>query len=578
MDIQFDSNNINLAWTEKSSNINPDLTEHSYKFEQGIYHLHDIFYLAVGYGVANSFMVRGNDSLIIIDTCENIETASQILKDFRKYTDLPISTIIYTHNHLDHIGGVKAYVNKEDVNAGKVKIYAHSTMMDGIRNMAANVGHILNRRSIYSFGLALKKGDDGHINDGIGPEIIIGTPTFIVPTDTFDSVLKLIVSGIRMELYYAPSETDNEIFIYFPDYELVQSADIIMGETYPNIHSIRGTKYRDPTKWWKAIDMIRELQPKYIFPSHGRPIEGKENVMDMLTAYRDAIQFTHDQTIRYMNEGYTPDELVEVLPSLPDNLKNHAWLGEFYGTVKHSVRQIYNGYLGWFIGDPTSLDPLPQRERALKYINTMGGRDNILKIGKESYDNKEYKWAAEILTYLINININDKEAKLLKAKCLKKLGYGCKNINWRNWYLSASQELDGTFDHEFVNNIDGINANDIMAEIPTRLLLNQLCVKLDTSRSNNIHRSYGFYVGDEYYVFNIRSCVVEFCENNNQLVDHTAKINDNIIKKILSNKTNILEQKHNIELGDNTTIYDIEQFFSYFDLEKKYPLLTHPHI
>ena len=55
-------------------------------------------------------------------------------------------------------------------------------------------------------------------------------------------------------------------------------------------------------------------------------------IQNMLTAYRDAIQFVHDQTIRYINKGYTPDELVEVV-KLPPHLANHPWLGDFYGGV-----------------------------------------------------------------------------------------------------------------------------------------------------------------------------------------------------------------------------------------------------
>ena len=64
--------------------------------------------------------------------------------------------------------------------------------------------------------------------------------------------------------------------------------------------------------------------------------------------------------------------------ALPPHLGTHPWLGEFYGTVKHSVRQIYVGYLGWFEGDPWALDPLPPIERAHRYVNLMGGREAVM--------------------------------------------------------------------------------------------------------------------------------------------------------------------------------------------------------
>lgn len=84
--------------------------------------------------------------------------------------------------------------------------------------------------------------------------------------------------------------------------------------------------------------------------------------------YRDGIQFVHDQTIRYMNHGLTPDELANTvkLPPHPDNFK--PWLRQYYGTVKHSVRQIYQGYLRWFDGDPVELDPIPRVESAKRHV------------------------------------------------------------------------------------------------------------------------------------------------------------------------------------------------------------------
>ncbi len=86
----------------------------------------------------------------------------------------------------------------------------------------------------------------------------------------------------------------------------------MQGENFPNLYTIRGTKYRDPVKWFKSIDVMREFPAEFLVPAHGRPIVDYDNVQNMLTAYRDQIQFVHDQTIRYMNIGYTPDQLVEV--------------------------------------------------------------------------------------------------------------------------------------------------------------------------------------------------------------------------------------------------------------------------
>lgn len=578
-------NCINYACTKHAHTVNDQLSNHSVSFKQGIYQVCDIFYLAVGYGIANITMIVGTDGIIIIDTAESYEVAEKVLQDFRKITDKPVKAIIYTHNHLDHIAGVRAFATKEQVTNKEISIFAHAKIMEGVVNNASVVGPIINTRAISTFGLTLETNTTGHINDGLGPRFRAGNSTFIHPTTVFNDKLEVTIAGIKMIMQYAPSETEDEIFIYFPDYNVIQSADIIMGETYPNIYSIRGTANRDPVKWYESIDLMRKLNPDYLIPSHGRPLEGKTNVYNMLTAYRDAIQFTHDQTVRYINKGYTPDELVEVISCLPDNLREHPWLQEYYGTVKHSVRQIYFGYLGWFQGDPTFLDPHSPAVRAENHIKAFGGRENVLKIACDAIDKKDYKWGAEILTYLITYDRKDKTAKCLKAQCLRELGYDTKNTNWRNWYLTSANELNDTINYDLVELTHGCDSDDIIAEIPISIFLKRLCILIDPSKSKNVYTTMGFNIipDNTLYVLEVRYAVVEFHDTNDNIkqIDHCINLSDNTLRKLFLKKITLQQAIHEklITYGHNTNHEAIIKFFDYFDLNiLYYPALTQPHL
>jgi len=577
-------NCCNLACTKNDHKVNESLTEHSKTFKQGIYKIANIFYLAVGYGISNVTFVDGQDGIIVIDTGESYEMAEKIYNDFKKIVDKPIKSIIYTHNHLDHIAGVKAFITKEQVESGQVKIFAHRKIMEGIINNASVVHHIINTRAISSFGLLLETDTFGHINVGIGPKFNVGKATFIYPTDFVDEELQVNSCGINIILKYAPSETDDEIFIYFPDYELVQSADIIMGESYPNLYSIRGTHNRDAIKWYESIDKMRRLKPKYFIPSHGRPLEGEDVIYSMLTAYRDAIQYTHDQAVRYINKGYTPDELVQVVSCLPDNLKQHPWLQEFYGTVKHSVKQIYHGYLGWFEGDPTFLDSIDPKTKAKNYIQAFGGRSKVLSIACTCIDEEDYKWAAEILTYLITWDKTDKIARSLKSSCLKELAYRTKNTNWRNWYLTSAKELDETINYDQAVN-HGCDSRDIINEIPVSTFLKRLCIMLNTELTTNTHVVMQFNIMPENfnYCLEIRYCVVEFHCNSDHVsnIDYSITISNNVIRDIFLKNITLDYAVNNglITFNNNTDINSLRKFFSYFDLEtKQNPSLVLPHL
>lgn len=579
------NNFCNLACTDCDPRVDSNLSKHSETFQQGIYKIADIFYLAVGYGLANVTMIEGTDGIIIIDTGESYQVGEKILTDFRKITNKPVCCIIYTHNHLDHIAGVKAFATKEDVENGKIKIYAHRKIMEGVINNASVVGPIINARAISTFGLALETGITGLVNNAIGPTLQNGLTTFIQPTDFIDDELEINCCGIKMRLVYAPSETDDEIFIYFPDYNLIQSADIIMGESYPNLYSIRGTPNRDAVNWYTSIDKMRKLRAEYLIPSHGRPLQGRNNVHNMLTAYRDAIQYTHDQTIRYINKGYTTDELVSVISCLPENLKDHPWLQEYYGTVKHSVRQIYCGYLGWFQGDPTFLDPIDLKTRAINYVNSFGGTGATLSIACSSIKNEDYKWAAEVLTYLIIINPEDKNARSLKACCLRELGYKCKNTNWRNWYLTSARELDGTINYSLFNKTQGCDSQDIINEMPVSIFLKALCTKLNPELSKKTRMTLCFNILDENhkYFLEIRYSIVEFHDNqdNVEYVDFMINLKSDTLKKIFLKNLSLDDAASNnlLTFDDKTSINILNKFFGYFDItDNNIPFLALPHL
>ena len=400
--------------------------------------------------------------------------------------NLPVRAVVYTHNHSDHIGGVRAFADEARVNAGDTWIIAHETLMETVINNAALVGPILSTRAAYSFGSHLETGPEGAINAGIGPILARGKSTFLAPTHTFKDKWKVTLAGVRFEFHYAPSEADDEIVMVLPDLKVLLSAEVIQGECFANVHTIRGTRYRDPVQWVRSIDMMRNLVEEngvaFMVPAHGRPVAGNANIAELLTAYRDAIAFTHDQAVRFINKGYTPDELAETLPALPPHLAQHAWLGEYYGTVKHSVRQVFSGQLGWFDGDPATLDPVPRAERARRLVALMGGAARVSEEARNALIAGDARWAAELASYLVRIDTGDTAAKQLKADALRALGFASDNINWRNWMLTAARELEGKYDQLPYRGGAGFSSEDILAGLPLESLLEFLAVRVAAER------------------------------------------------------------------------------------------------
>ena len=496
--------------------IHPELAEHTRHFDKKVYKIGENIYSAVGWSLANTIMIVGDEGVIIVDPGVNYETSVESEKALRAFSGKPVKAVIYTHFHPDHWGGVKAWVSEDDVKAGDVEVIAHDTLLGNVIRQGGTIGPILAMRSAYTFGGALPPEDSKGMNGGIGPSEGGGTATFIAPTRTFSDTLDIEIDGIRMHLVHVPSEAPDEVAVWLPDSEILLSGETIQGPTLPNIHTIRGTKFRDPLQWYRSIDVLRSFGAKDMVPSHGQPVYGADKVEEVLQMTRDGIQFVHDQTIRHMNRGLTPEELAQVVAFPPYLADYKPYLREYYGTVKHGVRQIYNGYLGFFDGDPTTLDPVERVEAARRYVALMGGREKVLEAAKAAYEDGDNQWSAELATHLIRIDHEDRDARVLKAAALRRLGYASMNINWRNWYLTSAMELEGKIRPVAVLQAmaQNFSSADVIAQWPPARLVEGLSVRLRAEDTGDINLVAGFRFADtgDEHALEIRRAIAQFHE------------------------------------------------------------------
>jgi alkyl sulfatase BDS1-like metallo-beta-lactamase superfamily hydrolase len=458
--------------------INPELAEHSRLFEPRVYAVGARVHCAVGFGLANVIMIEGDDGVVVVDTGESLEQAEAVRAELRKITTKPVAAVVLTHHHADHVLGTSAFVAPEDAASGKIPIFAHESLVQHYADENSLIAELQTIRSVHMYGAALGPADRAGANDGIGPFIKGGTSGFLPPNRTVADRLEATVAGVRMQMVYVPSEAESEIAVYLPDDRILLSAEVVQDHTFPNVYTIRGARYRDPVKWVRSLDVLRDFDAEAMVLQHGPPVTGKAEVARVLEVYRDQIQFVHDQTIRGMNKGLTPQELAETVKLPPHLAGVRPWAGEFYGTVKHSVRGVYDGTVGWFTGDPVDLDPTPRVEYARRLVRLMGGRDKVLAEAKRAFGAGDVQFAAELATFLVRVDTGDMEARHLKAAAFRKQGYAHPSANWRNYYLVSAMELDAQIPASIYlrrasgtlgSAMKGLPAASQMAILPTRL-------------------------------------------------------------------------------------------------------------
>ena len=412
------------------------LAAHSNEFRKEVIKVTDGVHVAVGFGLANSILIEGPDGVIIVDTMESALAAKNVKAEFDKITSKPVKAIVYTHNHYDHIMGAKVFAGDDEP-----EVYSHELTMSLIKRANGPMRGAMLPRNIRQFGVTLP--NEGYLNAGIGPRLVLDglapLSSFMPPTKTVgEGRTELQIAGMPVHLVHAPGETADQIYVWLPKQKALCAADNFY-KAFPNVYAIRGTPYRDPRHWVESLNQMLAEEPQYLVPSHTRPISGKEKVRAVLTDYRDGIESVLDQTIAGMNQGLSPDQIIERV-KLPEHLQDNPFLQEFYGTIPWSIREIYVGNLGWFDGNPTNLFPLSGREKAQRMLELAGGRSGLLEKATAAYSVRDFQWSIELLDHLLATDGQDADALELKSKSLRALGVRQRSANARNYYITSANE------------------------------------------------------------------------------------------------------------------------------------------
>ena len=247
---------------------------------------------------------------------------------------------------------------------------------------------------------------------------------------------------------------------------------------------------------------------------------------------------------------------------MPDRLRNHPWLGEFYGSYKHAIPAIFAGYLGWYQGDPVSLDPTPWTEKASRYIKMMGGRNKLIAAAQSALSEGDAQWAAELSTWLIRVDHNDTEARALKSEALRCWAYEQKNATWRNWALSSAMELDGDLDLGKAGMVLG--SPDQVQGFPLSGILKVMTVRLKPEVSWDTHMCVALETTDskESCALEIRGGVCQFYELPPSVCDTTIKFDRAFLLKWIFGQITFREA---LEAGSIVADEDNSRVADFFD-------------
>ena len=575
----FDLEGLSFLKGEAPDTVNPSLWRQAQlnALNHGLYEVVDGLYQIRSFDIANMTLIRGETGWIIIDPLTSTESSRAGLALANKHLgERPVVGVIITHSHADHYAGILGVVSHEDAASGKVAVIAPEGFVDEALSENVLAGNVMSRRATYMYGNLLKSSEKGFVSTGLGAALSMGSTGFIVPNDTITTTGETrCIDGIDIEFQMTPgTEAPAEMVFYFPQFKALCMSEITSHHLH-NVYTPRGAQVRDALAWNRQINESIELfgdRLEVEFASHHWPIWGRDKVIEYLKKQRDTYKYIHDQTLRLANLGYTKDEIAEQV-KLPDSLGLEFYNRDYYGTVHHNTRAVYVKYLGFFDGNPANLYPLPPVDAAEKYVEYMGGADEIVTKAEGSFAAGEYRWVAEVLKHVVMSNPEHIKGRALLADTFEQLGYQSESGPWRNFYLCGALEL-----REGLPKGANFNANESMAaSIPMSNMFQTLAVRLNGERAAGLVLVINLAFTDiEACVLSIENAVLHaFSGKQADDAVATLKLSSLDFKRLmmgLTDATQLLAEDALEIDGDANALIQLAGLFDQF--ERRFPIVT----
>ncbi|HEX7353607.1 MAG TPA: alkyl sulfatase dimerization domain-containing protein [Mycobacteriales bacterium] len=369
--------------------------------------------VAVVESFSHSVVFRTDGGLVVFDA-SGAATGGAVARAISGWTSDPVDTVVYTHGHLDHVGGSGAFVAAAaEAGHQRPTFVAHAAVPARFARYRRTDGwnQVINRRQ---FGW-LRNPDFGI--GGEGPRHFL--PDDVVEPDvTYDDATMLDVGGTHVELHHARGETDDHTWAWLPAHRAVCAGDFLIWN-FPNAGNPQKVQ-RYPSEWAAALRAMAAQEPELLLPAHGLPIAGADRIARVLDDVATALEDLVDAVVSAMNAGASLDEIVQSVSVPPETLAK-PYLRPLYDEPEFVVRNVWRLYGGWWDGNPARLKPPADSAVAAEVAALAGGPEALVARATEVADGGDHRLACQLVEWAYAVDpdnpaIAERRANLYRAR------------------------------------------------------------------------------------------------------------------------------------------------------------------
>ena len=298
--------------------------------------------------------VTTSDGVVVIDP-GNYRVCTLIKEEIARDVDRPIKYLIYTHAHMDHVGGAAAFMDQSP------EVIAHE-----------NAIHRLDRYRLTTDYIRLINSIQFHFR--LPPNVPRRRFQQVYPTQTYRDEHQFELGDKTFELFHGKGETDDHTLVWVPELRAVFCGDLLEA-SFPNLgNPFKVMRYA--REWAVALKKALALGPDLAIGGDAVLVE-KQKINEVFNENIELLTFLEESVVKAANGGKNLEQMIEEI-QLPPHLENSPNLRQIYSRREFAIHNIWERYCGYFDFSPSGLLPRPKREIAAVVRKLIGEDADVL--------------------------------------------------------------------------------------------------------------------------------------------------------------------------------------------------------